>query len=133
MSGKKKMLEISISNSSFPNNILNPLEDSAWNIMLFHIRFIDFRSWHSLRLYLWALIFSIQFQTNISLPDRKILERSKFKAFAYDKINVTKKKKFVSENVTGKGEIAIFQHLFSVMQCFQKASFSRLLKVRIVW
>ena len=59
-----------------------------------------------------------------------LYQTTKFKAFADDKINVTKKLKFVLrrvENIVGKGENAGYQ------QCFQKASYTRLLKVRIVW
>ena len=54
-----------------------------------------------------------------SLPNDKILHWSKFKAFADDKIDVTrKKKKFVFgsvENSVGKGENAgnLFPTLFS--------------------
>ena len=64
------------------------------------------------------------------LPNDKILDLSKLKAFADDKINVTQKFNFVFErieNIVGKGENAGFP------QCFQKASFSGSLKVGIVW
>ena len=58
-------------------------------------------------------------------------------AFADDKINVTEKKnKFVLggvENIVGKGENAGYQHFLLFPQCFQKASFSRSLKVVLVW
>ena len=43
------------------------------------------------------------------VPDGKILDKSQFKALADDKINATKKLKFVLgmvENVLGKGENA---------------------------
>ena len=71
-----------------------------------------------------------------SLPNDKILEWSKLKAFADDKINVTEKLKVVLgrvENIVGKGENAGYQHFFLFPQCFQKASFPGLLKVGIVW
>ena len=58
------------------------------------------------------------------------------KVFADNKINVTEKLKFILgrvENIVGKGENADYQHFLFFPQCFQKASFSRLLKVRIVW
>ena len=75
--------------------------------------------------------------TNIlnSLPYNKILDWSKLKAFADDKINVTENLKFGLgrvENIVGKGENAGYQHFLLFLQCFQKASFSGSLKVRIV-
>ena len=70
------------------------------------------------------------------LPNDKILERLKFKAFADDKINVTDKLNFILgrvENIVGKGENADYQHFLLFPQCFQKLSLSGLLKVGIVW
>ena len=60
-----------------------------------------------------------------SLPNNKILDWSKLKAYADDKINVTEKLKFVMgkvENFVGKGENAGYQHFLLFLQCFQKAS-----------
>ena len=37
------------------------------------------------------------------------------------------------ENIVGKGENAGYQHFLLFPQCFGKASFSRSLKVGIVW
>ena len=37
------------------------------------------------------------------------------------------------ENILGKGENAGYQHFLLFPQCFQKAYFFGLLKVRIVW
>ena len=57
-----------------------------------------------------------------SLPNDNILDLSKFKAFADDKINVIQKLKFVSrrvENSVGKGENAGYQHFLLFPQCFQ--------------
>ena len=71
-----------------------------------------------------------------SLPNVKILDRSKLKAFAEDKINVTEILKFVLErveNIVGKGENAGYQHFLLLPQCFQKASYKGSLKVGIVW
>ena len=71
-----------------------------------------------------------------SLPNDRILDWSKLKAFADDKINVTEKLKFVFErveNIVGKGENAGNQHFLLFPQCFQKASILGLLKVGIVW
>ena len=67
-----------------------------------------------------------------SLPNVKILDQSKLKAFKDDKFNVAAKLKFVLrrvENIMG-GETAGYQHF---LLFFQKASFLRLLKVGIVW
>ena len=65
------------------------------------------------------------------LPNNKILDLSKLKAFADDRINVTQKLKFALgrvENIVGKGENACYQHLLLFPQCFQKLSFSGSLK-----
>ena len=64
-----------------------------------------------------------------SLPNDEILDWSKLKAFADDKLNVTKELKFVlgrEENIVGKGENA-------ASQCFQKAPFTEVFKVWILW
>ena len=69
-----------------------------------------------------------------SLPNDKILDWSKLKAFADDKCD--KKLKIVLgrvENIVGKGENACYQHFLLFPQCFQKAYFSRSFKVEIVW
>ena len=53
------------------------------------------------------------------------------KAFADNKININKKLKFDLErieNILGKGENAGYQHFLLFPQCFQKFSFSGLLK-----
>ena len=71
-----------------------------------------------------------------SLPNNKIMDWSKLKAFADNKLNATVKLKFVLEwieNIVGKGENADFQHFLLYPQSFQKASFLGLLKVGIVW
>ena len=69
-----------------------------------------------------------------SLPDGKILVWSKLKALADDKLTVAEKLKFVLgrvENIVGKGVNAGY-HLFLLFpKCFQKASFSKSLKVGI--
>ena len=69
------------------------------------------------------------------LPNDKILDWSKLKAFADYKINVAEKLKAVLEqveNITGKGENAGYQHFLLFPKCFQKPSLSGLLKVGIV-
>ena len=64
-----------------------------------------------------------------SLRNNNILDWSKFKAFADNKINVTYKLKFVSErieNILGKGEnvgnqhFTDYQHFLLFPKCFQK-------------
>ena len=55
----------------------------------------------------------MQLQVN-SLPNNKILDWSKLKAFADDKIMVTEKLKFDSgmvQNIAGKGEYAVSKML----------------------
>ena len=71
-----------------------------------------------------------------SLPNDKILDWSKSKAFASNKIIVNQKLKFdmgMVENIVGKEENAGYQHFLLYPQCFQKVSFSGSLKVGIVW
>ena len=71
-----------------------------------------------------------------SLPNDKILDESKSKELADDKINAIQKLKFVLrrvENIVGKGENAGYQDFLLFQQCFQKFSFSGSLKVDIVW
>ena len=70
------------------------------------------------------------------LPHEKILDWSKFKAFADNKIKVLKKIIFVFErveNIEGKGENAGYQHFLLFPHCFQYASYTGSLKVVIVW
>ena len=73
----------------------------------------------------------------MSLPNDKILDWSKFKAFADEKISVNKKKRKFGfrwlKNIVGKGENAGYEHFLLFLQCFQKASFPGLLKVGTVW
>ena len=38
-----------------------------------------------------------------------------------------------AENIVGKGENSVYQHFLIFPQCFQKASFTRSLKVGILW
>ena len=58
-----------------------------------------------------------------SLPNDKILDQCKFKAFADDTINVTKNVMRRVENIARKGENAGYQHFLLFSQCFQKATF----------
>ena len=70
-----------------------------------------------------------------SLPNDKILDWSKLKASADDKINVTGMLKFLLERLenVGKGENAGYQHFLLFLQYFQKDSYTGSLKGRIVW
>ena len=70
------------------------------------------------------------------LSNDKTLTLTKVNGFADDKINVTRKLKFVSgriENIVGKGENAGHQHFLLFPPCFQKACVTEVLKVGIVW
>ena len=70
-----------------------------------------------------------------SLPNYKILNLSKFKAVADNKIIVTQKLKFVLgriENIVEKRENDGYQHFLLFPQYFQKLSFLEVLKVGIV-
>ena len=78
----------------------------------------------------------VYFQSVKSLPDGKILDESKFKAFAGDKLIWTQRLKLVLGtvgNIEGKGENAGYQNFLLFPQCFQKLSFPEVLKVWIVW
>ena len=58
-----------------------------------------------------------------SVPNNEILDLSKSKAFANDKISITQKLIFVSvwiENIVGKGENAGKQHFLLFSQYFNK-------------
>ena len=69
-------------------------------------------------------------------PHDKILDQNKLKAFADDKLNVTKMIISVFdrvENIMGKGDIACTISFSFSPQCFQKASFLDSSKGVIVW
>ena len=71
-----------------------------------------------------------------SLQNDKILDWSKLKAFADNKINVAEILKFVlkrAENIVEEGENAGYKHFLLFPQCFQKGFYKRSLKVGIVW
>ena len=68
-----------------------------------------------------------------SLPNDKNLDLSKFKAYADDKMYVTKNLIFVLgkvKNILGKGENAGYQHFLLFPTCFQKASTEMVVKSR---
>ena len=61
-----------------------------------------------------------------SLPNYKILDVTRLRAFADDKIDVAQMMISVFdtvEKIVGKGENAGYQHFLLFPQCFQKASF----------
>ena len=65
-----------------------------------------------------------QFYINL-LPQYKILDLTKLKAFADDKSKVVKMMISLSDragNTVGKGENAGYQHFLLFQQCFQKPS-----------
>ena len=69
------------------------------------------------------------------LPNNKILDMTKLRAFAGDKLNALKI--MIShfdriENTVGKGENAGYQHFLLFPHCFPKPSFLGSLKVGIV-
>ena len=71
-----------------------------------------------------------------SFPNNKILDWSKLKGFADDKILVIQNQKFILgsvKNIVGKGKNAGYHYFLLFQQCFQKLSLSGSLKVRIVW
>ena len=81
----------------------------------------------------WGRLHLQQVSTCVnSLPNHKILDWSKLKAYADDKINVTQKLKFALgrvENIVEKGENAGYQHfLLFVPTMFSRGFFLRVLK-----
>ena len=70
------------------------------------------------------------------LPNKKILDATKLKVFADDKLHFAKTTISlfdVIENSVGKGENAGYQYFLLFQQCFKKFSFLGSLKVVIVW
>ena len=68
-----------------------------------------------------------------SLPNDKILDLSKLKAFAVDKKIVTQNSEVVLEileNIVGKGENAGYQNFLPIPRGFQKFFFLRVIKSR---
>ena len=71
-----------------------------------------------------------------SLPNNKILDWSKLKAFGDEKFIMVKMMISLCdmvENIVGKGENAAYQHFLLFPQHFEKLSVSGSLKVGIVW
>ena len=71
----------------------------------------------------------LSYKYGASLQNNKILDLSKFKAYADDKIlvNVIEKLNLDFrrvENIVGKRENVGYQHFLLFLQCFLKASFS---------
>ena len=70
------------------------------------------------------------------LPNKKVFDWSKLKAFADDNLNVNQKLKFAFgrvDNIVGKGENTGYENFLLLPPCFQRATFSESLKVSIVW
>ena len=75
---------------------------------------------------IWLVLLFVLYPLLNSLPYDKILDWSKLKAFADDKINAAEKLKFVFgrvENIVRKGENADDQHFLLFSQCFPKGFF----------
>ena len=71
-----------------------------------------------------------------SLPNDKILNVTKLKAFQEDKLYVARMMISLFDgvaNTVGKGENAGYQHFLLFPQCFSKPSSLGSLKVGIVW
>ena len=78
----------------------------------------------------------LSFSKELTLPNDKILDWSKLKVIADDKIHVTQKLILVLkwvENIVGRRENAGYHYFPLFPQCFQKLCLSGLLKVGIVW
>ena len=72
------------------------------------------------RVLTWSNLFWVN-----SLPNDRILDWSRLKAFTDENLNVNEKLKFglgSVENIVGKDEKAGYQHFLLFPQCFQKAS-----------
>ena len=114
--GKGEMLESSI--FSFICNVFLQIKDRFNYLGSFQLSFGNvFDLYKSIFLVMWKK------DNFMYLPIDKILHSSKFKVLADNKINVTKKLKFVFgmvENILGKGENAVNQHFLLFSKCFQK-------------
>ena len=72
---------------------------------------------------------------HINPSNNKLLDVTKLKAFADDKLNVTTMTIFLfdrAENTVGKVENAGYQHFLLFLQCFPKPPSLRSLKIGIV-
>ena len=99
-------------------------------ILLFPLHGFNFsKVWSKIRLlYHWFM--------SINSTKWQSFRPVQLKAFADNNLNVNKKLKFALgrvENIVGKGENAGYQHFLLFPHCFQKASFTEVLKVGIVW
>ena len=80
-------------------------------------------------------MFIVSVQCN-RLPNNKIWDVIKLKAFADDKLNVGNMKISLfdrEENCVGKGENTGYQHFLLFPQCFPNPTYFGSLKVGIVW
>ena len=79
---------------------------------------------------LWAIFCVMEFEP---LANDQILDMTKLKAFADNKLNFDKMTIFLSdkvENTEGKGENAGYQHFLLFPQCFFKGFLSTVVKSR---
>ena len=118
-------------------------QDNGWHMVVLSARMQTVRIYNRLHrmchlnLDPYSLFVSSKISQAVnSIPNGKIFDGSKLKAFADDKINLNEKLKLVLgrvENIVGKGENAGYQHFLLFPQCFQKPSHSVSLKLWIVW
>ena len=97
--------------------------------------FVDDKEKLTQKLKWWHAWFNASLRCINSLPNDKILDWSKFKEFADDKIGMTENLKIVLgrlENIMGKGKNASYQHFLPFPQCFPQASFTGSIEVMIV-
>ena len=93
---------------------------STWPLYLITRPFSKTKSSHVI----WGLVWYNALPRRINpLPDNRLSDCSKLKAFADDKLNVIQNIKVVfrrKENIVGKEENAGYQHFLLFPQCFQK-------------
>ena len=96
-----------------------PFESSQDNSIEYPWQNLIYKSWY-LKLH-YSLLYGVN-----PFPNDKVLDETKFKAFADDKLNNKKNNIFVFdriENILGTGENAGNQHFLLLPQCFQKPCF----------
>ena len=135
---KEKLLVTS--NFSFSHSVFYLSgELSAISIKFKNCRLQTFSVWKSLKLVIWERVKCLcwycydgaNYSSFYSLPNDKIFDVTKLKAFADDKINIAQMMISVFdwlETIVGKGENAGYQHFLLFPQCFQRAYFLGSLK-----
>ena len=96
--------------------------------------FCIFLTWKAIVCTVTQILYS--YEVFNPFPNDKILDLTELKAFADNKLNVTKLMSSLYdrvENTVGKGENADYQHFLLFSQYFLKPSSLRSFKVGIVW